>query len=109
MGILGVSTTSVDARFGRAFRLQWRWLILYACMLTLGVTADLAYCAFAPVPLFWAQVLPQLHCIAVVFMSTRFGAAIGLAAACVAALLHSMVIISTCLQPVFQTGHFVTF
>jgi signal transduction histidine kinase len=109
MGILGVSTASVDARFGRALRLQWRWLTLYGCMLTLGVAADLVSCEYAPLPLFWAQVLPQLHYIAVVFMSTRFGAAIGLAAACVAALLHSMVIIITCVQPVFQTGHFAMF
>jgi signal transduction histidine kinase len=109
MEILGAATTSVDDRFGQAFRLHWRWLILYVCLLTLGVLADLVSCTLAPLPLFWAQMLPQMHCIGVVFAATRFGVSMGLASACVAAILHAAVIMMSCTQPTLQGGHFAIF
>jgi signal transduction histidine kinase len=90
---------AMDSRFGELWRLHRPWLMLYLLFFTLGTLGDLLYCKLAPPPGFWAQTLPELHYMGVVFAATRFGAAVGLAAACAAAISNLAVMAMACSAP----------
>lgn len=90
-------------------KLYGRWLFLYVFLLTLGVLGDLVSCMPVGLPIFWAQIAPQWHYIGIVFVATRLGAAFGLASACLAAILHMVVITMTCSQASSQSGHLAMF
>ena len=98
-----------DSRYGEGAGTFLLWLLLYLSMLTLGVLGDIMYCKIRPLPLIWAQVLPELHYIGVIFAATCFGAAFGFTAACAAGVLHATASMMTCDRPGWQIGHFVMF
>ncbi len=79
--------------------LLWRWLLLYGVMVTLGVLGDVTGCKLTPLPTIWAQLLPELHYVGIVFAATRFGVGFGLAAGCFAGLLHIAAVAMTCSEP----------
>ncbi|MFL6446962.1 MAG: sensor histidine kinase [Bryobacteraceae bacterium] len=85
------------------------WLPLYLLMVMLGVVADVAYCWLGPRPAVWAQILPEIHYIGVLYAAICFGARIGLVAGCVAALLHLAAVTMVCSEPGSQLGHLTTF
>ena len=73
---------------GEAPTAYGRWLAIYGFLLTLGLLGDLAFCALAPLPAFWAHVTPQLQYLGIIFMAIRFGVLGGFAAACLAGVAH---------------------
>jgi signal transduction histidine kinase len=97
------------SHFGENSSLLWRWLSLYVLMLALGLLGDVARCTLAPLPVIWAQILPELHYIGIVFAAIRFGAVFGFAAACVAGLLHTTSLAIACSEPTSQQGHLAMF
>lgn len=111
MEILGAAATakSLNSRLGDGLRLHSRWLLTYVFAVALGALGDLASCTLAPLSVFWAQIMPQLNYIGIVFAATRFGAGGGLASACVAAISHTTVITMTCSQAGSERGHLAMF
>jgi len=95
--------------FGKSSGAFRRWLLMYLLMLTLGLLGDITYCKLASVPLIWAQILPELHYIGVIFAAICFGAAFGLTAACAAGILHIAAVTIACSEPGSQLGHLVMF
>jgi signal transduction histidine kinase len=85
------------------------WLLLYFLIVMLAVVADVSYCKLGPLPVLWAQVLPEFHYIGVIFAATCFGARIGFVAGCAAGLLHLAAITMACSQPGSQLGHLTMF
>ena len=105
----GTIPNSAHSHLAESSGLSWRWLLPYVLMLTLGVLGDVTYCKLTPLPVIWAQILPELHYVGIVFLATRFGAGAGFGAACLAGLLHTTAIAITCSEPSSQKGHLVMF
>lgn len=94
---------------GTDLTVSWPWLAAYALTLALGLFGDLASCALSPLTPFWAQVLPQLHYIAILFAATRFGVIGGVAAACIAGVAHITMLAMICGTVTSQGGHLAMF
>jgi signal transduction histidine kinase len=107
--IFGVTLRKwADSHFGDS-TVPWRWLATYVLLLMLGLTGDFAFCLLAPLPLFWAQIVPALHYIAIVFAAIRFGVAGALVSACIAGLSHVAVLMITCNRTASQSGYLAMF
>jgi signal transduction histidine kinase len=78
-------------------------------MLTLGLLGDVASCPLAFLPVFWAQVVANLHYIGIIFAAIRFGAVAGLVAGCIAGGLHLTMLATTCGGATSQGGHLFMF
>lgn len=96
-------------RFAELLSAGWRWPLTYLLAVTLSLLADLAFCTLAPLSAFWAQILPQLDLIGIVFAAAAFGPGIGLAAAGVAGASHTVIMATACRQFSSPSGLLVMF
>src|SRR3954453_15545078 len=109
MGTSRIFKWAAASWFDESHGLVWHWLPLYVLSVTLGVVADVAYCRLGPRPAMWAQILPEIHYIGVIYAAVSFGARIGLVAGCVAGLLHLAALTVACDQPGSQLDHLTMF
>jgi signal transduction histidine kinase len=109
--IPGASTINkfVNSRLGEAPAVYRRWAVIYVFMVTLGLLGDVASCSSALLPVFWAQILPHLPYIGIMFAAIRLGAVAGLVAACIAGVLHLTMLAVTCGGASSQGGHLFMF
>lgn len=96
-------------QFGTDLTGSWRWLAAYVLMLALGLFGDFTSCDLGPLTPFWAQVVPQLHYIAILVAAIRFGLTGGIAAACIAGVTHLTMLAMTCGTVTSQGGHLAMF
>ncbi len=110
MGILGSATIYrlVGRVLAEAIGVCWHDLLIYTLALTIAVFGDLACCALAPIPLFWARILPDLYYLAIVFAGIRFGSMAGLISAGITGILHAA-ITADCTQTASRLGSLAMF
>jgi len=101
MDIFGSATITkwANRRLGENPGAYSRWLLPYVLMLALGILGDITWCKLMPSPVLWAQILPELHYIGIIFLGTRFGDIWGVGSARVARVLHVTVVALACPQP----------
>src|SRR5206468_4731968 len=95
--------------YGKVPIVYWHWLVIYGLLLALGLLGDVSSCAWGAMPVVWAQLMPQIHYLGIVFAATRFGAPGGLAAACVVGVAHTMLLSTACNQATAASGHLAMF
>lgn len=99
----------VNGRFFDYPTEYWRSLTIFVLLLTPGLLGDAAACSIASLPLFFAQMVPQLYYMAIVFAAAHFGIVGGLASACIAGASHLTILGTLCGGPISQSGHLFMF
>ena len=84
-------------------------LLLYLIILAVGVMGDFVSCKLSPEQTFWAEMLPNLDYIGILFAATAFGVRAGLAAAGLAGISHALVMTTVCAQPTLELGQLPMF
>jgi len=84
-------------------------VVLFIVALGLGVTGDLAGCAWIRLPALWIPILTACHYVAILLAAVGFGLEIALGAAALAALAHSIARMSACGESISQQGEVAAF
>ena len=83
--------------------------VLFAVALGLGVTGDLAGCAWIRLPVFWIPLLTACHYVAVLLAAVGFGIEIGLGAAVLTGIAHITVTTTVCAESSSHQGDVAAF
>ena len=83
--------------------------VLFTLALGLGVTGDLAGCAWIRLPAFWIPLLTACHYVAILLASLGFGLEIGLGAATLASVAHIIARMAACGESISQQGEVAAF
>jgi len=109
MGTSDKSKWSAATWFDESYGFLRHWLPLYLLLVLLAVVSDLTYCTLGSRLAMWAQILPEMHYIGVLYAAICFGARIGLVAGGVAGFVHLLVVAIACREPGSQVGHLTMF
>lgn len=109
MNILGDTNLyrAVYRRFPKSPPTYRRWLAIYVLLFAPALLGDFASCSLTSLPRSLAEVLPQLHYIAVVFAAACFGIAGGLTAAGIAGASHLLISAIVCWDASSQGGYVI--
>jgi signal transduction histidine kinase len=109
MGTLSRSKWEAASWFDESHGFVRRWIPLYVLMVVLAVIADLTCCILGTRQAMWAQILPEVHYIGVLYAAICFGPRIGLVAGGVAGFVHLATVTMACREPGSQLGHLTMF
>ncbi len=85
------------------------YVVLFTLALGLGVTGELADCAWIKLPAFWIPLLAPCYYVAILLAAVGFGPKIGLGAAVLAAITHATVSTTACGQSISRLGEVAAF